>query len=103
MLYFDKTATGFRVKPEVQNLVSWKQLNLFDDFRHLGEFNIVFCRNVLIYYEVEDKANILKQMRYQMADDAFLILGAAETVIGLSDRFDRHPICRAAVYSPSAV
>ena len=101
VLHFEKTAIGFRVKPELQRMIRWKQLNLFDDFRGLGQFDIVFCRNVLIYFEVEDKADILGRIRNQMSDDGFLVLGAAETVIGLTDGFDRNRACQSAVYSPA--
>lgn len=100
VLYFDKTESGFKVKPELQQMVTWEQLNLLDDFSHLGKFDIVFCRNVLIYFEVADKSDILSRIRNQMAEDGYLILGAAETVIGLSDCFDRYQPCRSAVYAP---
>jgi chemotaxis protein methyltransferase CheR len=68
-------------------MVQYKKLNLLESFTMLGQFDIVFCRNVLIYFDNETKIDILNRIRKQMPDDGFLVLGAAETVVGLTEAF----------------
>lgn len=98
--YFDNHPKGFQVKPEIRRMVSFQQLNLFDPFSRLGSFDLIFCRNVLIYFNNVAKADILNRMSRQIAPDGFLVLGAAETVLGLTDAFTRTSICKSAVYAP---
>lgn len=100
MKYFDQVPQGWQVKDRLRKMITWKQLNLLDRFSHLGRFDIVFCRNVLIYFETETKTDILNRVRDVIAPDGYLFLGAAETVLGICDRFQRHSICRSAVYRP---
>lgn len=99
--YFDKHPQGFQVKAEIRRMVSFQQLNLFDPFARLGSFDVIFCRNVLIYFNTAAKADILNRMSRQIAPDGYLILGAAETVLGLTDAFSRTSSCKSAVYAPS--
>ena len=68
-------------------MVEFRQLNLLRSFRHLGTFDVVFCRNVLIYLRQETKVEVLERIAQAMPPDGFLTLGAAETVVGLTDRF----------------
>ena len=72
-------------------MVNFRPFNLLSEYRSLGQFDIVFCRNVLIYFDRETKADILARMAKQMARDAYLVLGAAETIIGLSEDFNMVP------------
>lgn len=99
--YFDKHPQGFQVKPELRRMVSFQQLNLFDPFARLGEFDVIFCRNVLIYFNTNAKADILNRMSRQIAGDGYLLLGAAETVLGLTNAFERSTKFKSAVYAPS--
>lgn len=101
MKYFTKNDDGWQIKPELQNWINWKQLNLLDPFRHLGTFDVIFCRNVLIYFETETKKAILDRMATQVAKHGYLVLGGAETVLGISDSFRRADGFRAAVYNPA--
>lgn len=73
-------------EPLRQN-VGFQVCNLLDDLTPLGRFDAVFCRNVLIYFDVETKIDVLGRIRSVMADDGYLLLGAAETTVGLSKRF----------------
>lgn len=100
--YFDKHPEGFQVKPDLRRMVSFQQLNLFDPFARLGMFDIVFCRNVLIYFDVAAKTDLLNRISRQLTPDGYLFLGAAETVLGLSTPFDRCRSCKGAVYAPIA-
>ena len=88
MKYFKQDGAEWVVEPTVKSMVSFRHFNLLKDYRSLGNFDIVFCRNVLIYFDRETKSDILNRMAKQMAPDGYLVLGAAETIIGLSDEFE---------------
>ena len=85
--YFEQSGETWRIDPTVRGMITWRQLNLLDDFRHLGTFDIVFCRNVLIYFDNPTKAAVLDKIGKMLAPDGFLVLGAAETVVGLTQAF----------------
>lgn len=84
--HFSKQGELWRVEPPLRAMVEFRQLNLLDDFSNLGVFDIVFCRNVLIYFDRETKSQVLNRLCNVLAPDGALILGAAETVIGLTDQ-----------------
>jgi chemotaxis protein methyltransferase CheR len=67
-----------------------RQLNLLQDFSHLGKFYGIFCRNVLIYFDQDTKAAIFGRLAKTLEPDGMLLLGAAETVVGISDAFRPH-------------
>ncbi len=90
----------WEIAPAIRNLVQFKPLNLIKDFSAPGTFDVIFCRNVLIYFDAPTKGDVLKRMAALLPDDGTLLLGAAETVIGLSDAFTPHPEHRG-VYVPS--
>jgi chemotaxis protein methyltransferase CheR len=69
-------------------MVTFKPINLMEDFRTVGRFDIVFCRNVLIYFERDRKREILARIAAQMRDGATLFLGAAETTLGVCNAFE---------------
>ena len=68
-----------------------RPLNLLQDFSHLGKFDVIFCRNVLIYFDQDTKAGIFRRLAKAFEPDGMLLLGAAETVVGISDAFRPHP------------
>ena len=68
-------------------MVKYRQLNLLNDFSQLGMFDLIFCRNVLIYFDQDTKVDVLNRLAQRTAGDGYLVLGAAETVVGLTDRF----------------
>ena len=68
-------------------MVQYRCLNLLNDFSSLGTFDIVYCRNVLIYFDQPTKANVLNRISKMMMSDGFMLLGAAETVVGLTEAF----------------
>ena len=88
MKYFKQDGAEWVVEPAVKSWVSFRHFNLLKDYRSLGTFDIVFCRNVLIYFDRDTKSDIFNRMAKQMAPDGYLVLGAAETIIGLSDEFE---------------
>lgn len=87
--YFDDVGDGtVKIKPEIQRMVSFKPLNLLDSFAGLGRFDMVFCRNVLIYFAPEVKANILQKIASVLEKDGILFLGASESMAGLSTEYN---------------
>ena len=98
--YFQQIGDKWQVVPEIRAMVKYRQLNLLRDFTPLGTFDIVFCRNVLIYFDHDTKVEVLHRIARSMRPGGFLVLGAAETVVGLSDRFKPHPE-RRGLYLPN--
>lgn len=102
--YFDKvdpnveTDYGWKVKPVLQKNVSFKKLNLLDPFTGMNNFDIILCRNVLIYQTVESKKAILKKLYDSLAPGGFLIMGTAENTIGLSKDFESKRFNKAAFF-----
>ncbi|GAA0776536.1 protein-glutamate O-methyltransferase CheR [Roseibium denhamense] len=89
--YFEQKGDMWQINAGMRAMVEWKKLNLLDSFSHLGEFDIVFCRNVLIYFDQATKTEILGRLAKALPEDGFLVLGAAETVVGLTDAFKPVP------------
>ena len=85
--FFEQTGESWQLAPELRSMVQFRPLNLLNDFSALGVFDVVFCRNVLIYFDQDSKVAVLNRVARQMPDDGYLVLGAAETVIGLTDAF----------------
>lgn len=87
--FFEEGGNGMlKVKDEVKKMVSFKPLNLLNNYNLLGRFDIVFCRNVLIYFAPEIKAKIISQIHDTLNDKGYLFLGASESLAGLNDNFD---------------
>jgi len=89
--YFDKKDETWQLKDEIRNMVQYKYWNLLDDLKSLGGFDIVFCRNVLIYFDAPTKGRVLESISKLMPEDGMLFLGGAETVLGVTDRFKPVP------------
>ena len=79
---------AWRIKPRIRARVNFLALNLQNGFAALGKFDVIFCRNVLIYFSEELKMEILRRMRMSLNRNAYLILGASESVTGAHDLFD---------------
>jgi chemotaxis protein methyltransferase CheR len=99
--YFNKIGDAWQINPDVRALVQFRPFNLLHEFTHLGSFDLVFCRNVLIYFDQETKARVLDRVAGIMAPDGYLVLGAAETVVGLTDSF-KPLLDRRGIYVPAA-
>jgi chemotaxis protein methyltransferase CheR len=87
MRHFRREEVGWRISDALRAMVQWKEWNLLGDLRALGRFDIVFCRNVLIYFDQPTKTRALEAIAGQMSADGMLYLGGAETVLGLTTRF----------------
>jgi chemotaxis protein methyltransferase CheR len=100
LTYFTQTGDRWQIAPEIRAMVHFRSLNLLNDFSALGTFDVVFCRNVLIYFDQDTKIGVLNRLARQMPADGFLALGAAETVVGLTGAFK--PMAdRRGLYRPS--
>lgn len=100
--YFKQTGDLWQIAPELRAMIQYKPLNLLTDFSHMGKFDIIFCRNVLIYFDQDMKSQIFGRLAKCMEPDGFLALGAAETVVGLTDAFKPHADKRG-LYRPTAL
>ena len=85
--HFSQSGELWQISPELREMVRYRQLNLLADFTQLGTFDLIFCRNVLIYFDQDTKIDVLNRLARVTAGDGYLVLGAAETVVGLTDRF----------------
>jgi len=99
--YFKQVGDMWQINSDIRAMVQHRQLNLLHDFSSLGTFDVIFCRNVLIYFDQDTKIQIFNRLAKSMEQDGFLALGAAETVVGLTDAFKPYPDCRG-LYSPNA-
>lgn len=98
--FFTQVGDGWRIAPEIKAMVQFRTLNLLNDFSPLGTFDIVFCRNVFIYFDQDTKIGVFNRMARQVPDDGYLVLGAAETTVGLTDLFKPVPDKRG-LYAPN--
>ena len=83
-------------------MIEFRRINLTDNFTALGMVDVIFCRNVLIYFDQDTKIKIFERLAKSMEADGFLVLGAAETVVGLTDVFKPFPDKRG-LYRPGGV
>ena len=98
--YFKQIGELWQLNTEIRGMVQHKQLNLLKDFSHLGTFDLIFCRNVLIYFDQDTKAGIFDRLSKMLEPDGVLALGAAESVVGISDAFKPYPE-RRGLYRPN--
>jgi chemotaxis protein methyltransferase CheR len=98
--YFKQIGELWQINADIRAMVQHRQLNLLHDFSQLGVFDVIFCRNVLIYFDQDTKINIFNRLAKAIELDGFLVLGAAETVVGLTEVFKPHPE-RRGLYRPN--
>lgn len=88
-LFFTKVSEQcMSVNEEIKRLVNFKLFNLLDHYGSMGKFDVIFCRNVLIYFSPQVKSKIINQLAQSLNPNGYLFLGASESVSGLTDRFD---------------
>ncbi len=88
---FEKVDEMWRISPKLRSSVRFKKFNLLDDLRMVGRQDVIYCRNVLIYFDLETKKKVLEQIAGLLTDDGYLFLSAAETVLGITDAFKPMP------------
>lgn len=100
--YFDKEGLSWRVKESLRRRVRLARINLIEPWPPLPRMDVIFLRNVLIYFPPEVKRQILGRMRQRLAPDGALFLGGAETTLGLDDAWQRIPAGKTSFYRPSS-
>ncbi|CAN5249649.1 protein-glutamate O-methyltransferase CheR [soil metagenome] len=98
--YFKQVGETWQINADLRSMIQFRPLNLLQDFSSLGKFDLIFCRNVLIYFDQDMKSQIFGRLGWSLESDGFLALGAAETVVGLTDAFKPHPD-RRGIYRPN--
>ncbi len=98
--FFDRKGEHWVVKPEYRRMVSFRQLNLQESFASLGHFDVIFCRNVLIYFSEESKRDILNRLARALNPEGYLILGSSESTSGYSDSFKTERYPQGALFRP---
>ncbi len=99
--YFKQIGDMWQINPDLRAMVQYRSFNLLQDFAGLGRFDIIFCRNVLIYFDQDTKVSIFSRLARSLEGDGYLMLGAAETVVGLTDAFKPYQE-RRGLYRPAA-
>lgn len=96
--YFAQDELRWQLGPEIRRMVEFRSLNLIGQWPVMPSVDIVFLRNVLIYFDVEIKKMILEKVRRVLHPDGYMFLGAAENTLNLDDHFERVPFGRTAYY-----
>lgn len=91
MSNFTQEGERWTINQDIRDMVKYQQFNLLDNPSSFGQFDVIFCRNVLIYFDAETKTKVFKALSNQLAPDGYLFLGGAETVLGLTDEFKPVP------------
>src|SRR5690606_27013187 len=100
--YFDMEGIRWRVKPQIRKLIEFRQLNLATNWVGMPKVDIVFLRNVLIYFTVETKRQILQSAQQVLAGDGILFLGTAEPTLGICDKYEKAAFGKAIGYRPKS-
>lgn len=87
--YFQKLDTKWQINERIRQMVDFRQLNLLQSWSSLPQFDVIFLRNVLIYFDVVTKKALLKKIKQQLRPDGYLFLGSGETTISLDESFKR--------------
>lgn len=96
--HFERNGAHWQIAQALRKNVSFRRLNLAAPFPSMGPFDIVFIRNVLIYFDVQTKRTVLQRVAGTLRPDGWLFLGSAETTIGIDDRFERVVAGRTSAY-----
>jgi len=98
--FFTRSGTGWRVNPALRQNVTFQQMNLAAPLPSMAPFDVIFLRNILIYFDVETKRTVLRNVGRLLRPDGYLFLGAAETTIGVDESFERVAMGRTSAYRP---
>jgi chemotaxis protein methyltransferase CheR len=99
--FFERQGSTWRAKQELRDMIDFRRLNLTSPFPNLGQFDIVFIRNVLIYFDEKTKIDILNRVRRVLRPDGYLFIGSVETTIGLGVAYQREEIDASVCYRPT--
>jgi chemotaxis protein methyltransferase CheR len=97
--YFHRRGTEWQLNEKVRKMVRFETIDLRHNLRSLGPFDLVFCKNVMIYFDDDTKRQIMKDLHSTLHRGGWLLLGGAETALGLENRFERQIVGTATVYT----
>src|SRR5688572_26783634 len=100
--FFHREAGGWRLNDSVRGLVSFERGNLLDPMAMKGKFDIIFCRNVAIYFAPAARRDLFHRLAAMLLPDGYLFVGSQESLADLGLRFTPRQHCRAVVYQPDA-
>ena len=86
--WFTSTPQGYRVSPELQRLIQFNPLNLMTEWPMRGRFDLIFCRNVVIYFDKQTQRQLVERYANILEEGGYLILGHSESLLNVSDRFE---------------
>jgi chemotaxis protein methyltransferase CheR len=98
--HFARSGTGWKVNPDLRRNITFQQMNLAAPLPSMAPFDVIFLRNILIYFDVETKRTVLRNVGRLLRPDGYLFLGAAETTIGVDESFERVAMGRTSAYRP---
>ena len=96
--YFERIGTEWQIKEELRKMIQFRIINLSETWPIMAPVDLLMMRNVLIYFDVEMKKNILGRIRKLLKPDGYLFLGAAETTLNLDENFERMPFKQSGCY-----
>ena len=101
--FFDKLENdNWQVKPTLQRGIDFAKLNLLENWDSIGTFDVIFCRNVLIYQNIENRIKVIDKIFNKLNSGGFLILGASESLLGLSEKFNQVSTSGTIIYQKKA-
>lgn len=99
--YFTQVPEGWKIADELRFLVTFRRLNLMQPFAGMGVFDVIFCRNVAIYFDEANKKSLFNRLGMQLDPDGYLIIGSTESITGLCPQFTAHRHVRSVYYQKS--
>ncbi len=99
--YFHQENNGWRVDDSLRALITFRRLNLLESFSGVGSFDVVFCRNVAIYFTPDDRSKLFHRLADTMPQDGYMFVGSSESLSDLGPRFAPQLHCRSVYYRPN--
>jgi len=99
--YFSKDGDFWKVNDELRSLIAFRQLNLLKKFTNLGPFDIIFCRNVAIYFSSEDKRSLFNRLAEVLIPEGYMFVGSSESLSDAGPQFKPQQHCRSVFYQPN--
>ncbi len=100
--HFDGEEKTWKVKDDIRSMVRFQRLNLLDSFANLGPFDIIFCRNVAIYFETDERRDVFNRLADRLNPGGYLFVGSLESLNQLDPRFVAQHHCHSVYYQPQA-
>lgn len=99
--YFTPDGNGYRVRDEVRALVTFRRINLLEPLQVQGPYDVIFCRNVAIYFEPQARRDLFIRLSRQLTPDGYLFVGSSESLMDVGPQFKPHLHCRSTFYRPN--